>query len=311
MRRLSFAVVCLAWLPLVARAEESLSPSLVTAVKAATVFVKFKSPDIAGSGSGFVVETAGNTAFIVTNRHVVEPKAAEIVIERRPTQPRRTRGTTRGGFPVQPVPTPGFPIQPVPTPGLPSQRREDDTPSYSYTPRIVVHEYKNVDVTVVFRSGAKDEESVHGELAAVDPEEDLAIVKAGGVKQMPKPIDYLHEPELSETMPIYTFGFPLGDELATGKRSPAITVGKGSVSSLRMDDDGNLALVQIDAALNHGNSGGPVVDASGRLVGVAVARIADSTQHQPGDPFAERLPLVAGPPGQGRRSRQFAKRTTP
>ena len=94
---------------------------------------------------------------------------------------------------------------------------------------------------------------------------------------MPKPIDYLHESKLSETMPIYTFGFPLGDELATSKRSPAITVGKGSISSLRMDDDGNLAVVQIDAALNHGNSGGPVVNTQGRLVGVAVARIADST----------------------------------
>ncbi len=232
MRRLSFAVVCLAWLPVAAQAEESLSPNLVTAVKAATVFVKFKTPEIAGSGSGFVVESEGKTAYIVTNRHVVEP----IVIEWR-------RATRRG-----------------------SPR----------APRIVVHEYKNVEVEVVFQSGGREEQSVRGELVAVDPDKDLAIVKASDVKQMPKPIDYRHEPKLAETMPIYTFGFPLGDELVTSKRSPAITVGKGSVSSLRTDDDGNVAVVQIDAALNHGNSGGPVVDAHGRLVGVAVARIGDS-----------------------------------
>jgi S1-C subfamily serine protease len=269
MRALTFTVVCLAWLPATARAEESLSPNMVTAIKAATVFVKIKTPEIAGSGSGFIIKTENDTAYIVTNRHVIEPKEVEVVIERRPAAPRASgRGSRRGGIP-------GFPVMPtpIPVPGFPGQPRSEERPRTTYVPRIVVHEYKNVDVTVVFRSGTTDEESVHGQLVAIDPDEDLAIVKARGVKQMPKPIGYLQEPKLAETMPIYTFGFPLGDELATSKRSPAITVGKGTVSSLRTDDDGNLAFVQLDAALNHGNSGGPVVDAQGRLVGVAVARI--------------------------------------
>ncbi len=170
MRRLSFAVVCLAWLPVAAQAEESLSPNLVTAVKAATVFVKIRTPDIAGSGSGFVVESEGNTAYIVTNCHVVEP----IVIRRRPAAP---RGSPRA-------------------------------------PRIVVRESENIEVTVVFQSGGKEEESVRSELVAVDLDEDLAIVKASGVKQMPKPIDYRHEPKLAETMPVYSFGFPFGRFLA-------------------------------------------------------------------------------------------------
>ena len=106
MRRLSIAVVCLAWLPLAAQAQESLSPSLVTAVKAATVFVKIKSPEIAGSGSGFVVETNGDTAYIVTNRHVVEPKAAEIVIERRPTRPVELAGQHGAASQIPARPTP-------------------------------------------------------------------------------------------------------------------------------------------------------------------------------------------------------------
>ena len=270
MRCLAFAVVGLAWLPIAAQAEESLSPDMVSAIKAATVFVKIKTPEIAGSGSGFVVKTDEDTVYVVTNRHVIEPKAAEVVIERRSAVPRSGRGSRRGGLPGLPrLPTP------IPVPGSPGQPRGDDHARYSYTPRIVIREFKNVDVTVVFRSGSTQEESVHGELVAIDPDEDLAIVKASGVKRIPKPISYLHESKLTETMPIYTFGFPLGEELATSKRSPAITVGKGSVSSLRMDDDGNLAVVQLDAALNHGNSGGPVVDSQGRLVGVAVARIEE------------------------------------
>src|SRR5262249_39881448 len=55
------------------------------------------------------------------------------------------------------------------------------------------------------------------------------------------------------------------------KGSPAITVGTATVSSLRNGDDGELAAIQIDGNLNPGNSGGPVVDSKGRLVGVAVA----------------------------------------
>ncbi len=71
------------------------------------------------------------------------------------------------------------------------------------------------------------------------------------------------------------FGFPFGKALSTTKGNPAVTVGKASVSSLRTGPDGGLAYVQIDGNLNPGNSGGPVVDAKGRLVGVAVATIKD------------------------------------
>jgi hypothetical protein len=45
---------------------------------------------------------------------------------------------------------------------------------------------------------------------------------------------------------------------------------------MRLNDAGELAMVQIDGDLNPGNSGGPVVDPQGRLVGVSVARIRDS-----------------------------------
>src|SRR5262249_48773361 len=64
----------------------------------------------------------------------------------------------------------------------------------------------------------------------------------------------------------------LGDALSVGKGNPAVTVSKGSVSSLRNDDDGELKLIQIDAAVNPGNSGGPVVDTKGRLLGGGVSR---------------------------------------
>lgn len=126
-------------------------------------------------------------------------------------------------------------------------------------------------VTAVFDSGTKAEQSLKAEVVAADPECDLAILRIAGAKGVAAPIDLAGAPKLSETMGIYSFGYPFGQALAVGKGNPAITVGKGSVSSLRNNDAGELALVQIDGALNPGNSGGPVVDAKGRLVGVAVS----------------------------------------
>jgi S1-C subfamily serine protease len=130
-------------------------------------------------------------------------------------------------------------------------------------------------VTVVFDSGQKGERVVAAEIAAIDPEEDLAVLRVPAFPNPPKPIAYSNAPRLAETMPVYSFGFPFGDALATGKGSPAITVGKASISSLRNGDDGGLEVIQIDGNLNPGNSGGPVVDARGQLVGVAMATIRD------------------------------------
>ncbi|QJW97206.1 S1C family serine protease [Frigoriglobus tundricola] len=134
---------------------------------------------------------------------------------------------------------------------------------------------KAATITVVFDSGTKAERSYTALIAATDAERDLAILRVAGVKDPPRPIAYSDPPKLVETMPLYSFGFPFGKALSTTKGFPAITVGKASVSSLRNGPDGELSMVQIDGNLNPGNSGGPVVDTKGRLVGVAVATIRD------------------------------------
>jgi hypothetical protein len=72
-------------------------------------------------------------------------------------------------------------------------------------------------------------------------------------------------------MPVYILGFPFGQQVTFRKGSPEITIGKGSISAIRRDDRDQVAYVQIDGeTFNPGNSGGPVVDSKGRLVGVAV-----------------------------------------
>jgi len=131
-------------------------------------------------------------------------------------------------------------------------------------------------VVLVFNSGNLKEKLVNAEIVASDPVRDLAILKVVGFKDLPTPIGIDPKVELLETMTVYAFGYPFGGALATGKLNPAISVSKGTISSLRNDDQGNIRLVQIDADINPGNSGGAVVDEKGNLIGVAVSKIDKS-----------------------------------
>ena len=136
-------------------------------------------------------------------------------------------------------------------------------------------ELKKVTVTVTFHSGTAEERTFPAEVVASDPLNDLAILRITGANTLAKPLDISVKGELYETQPLFVFGFPLGSNLGGG-RNPAITVGKGSVSSMRRNKQNNLMLVQLQGDINPGNSGGPVVDDTGRFLGVVVAKILGS-----------------------------------
>lgn len=71
------------------------------------------------------------------------------------------------------------------------------------------------------------------------------------------------DPKLLEE--IITAGFPLGRNV-----SSSIKTSKGSVTSLAGYGD-NYSEFQMDASINQGNSGGPIMNHEGEVVGVAVA----------------------------------------
>ncbi len=68
---------------------------------------------------------------------------------------------------------------------------------------------------------------------------------------------------------VIAIGFPLVDQLPESA-NPTVTL--GIVSAKRA------GLLQTDAAVNPGNSGGPLLNASGRVVGVVVSRLEDDRQ---------------------------------
>ena len=99
-------------------------------------------------------------------------------------------------------------------------------------------------------------------LLAVDKMNDLAIL------EIKKNVDTYYmvaneDPELLENVIIA--GFPLGKNV-----SSAIKTSKGSITALAGYGD-NYSEFQTDAALNSGNSGGPIMNEDGEVVGVAVA----------------------------------------
>lgn len=129
-------------------------------------------------------------------------------------------------------------------------------------------------IEVVFDSGQPHERVVKGEVVAADPERDLAILKVSHVKSLPEPIPLEAPGKLIETMPVLVCGFPFGNSLRTSRKHAAITISNSTISSVRLNDAGQVAEVQLSAsAMNPGNSGGPVLTMDGKLVGVGAAGI--------------------------------------
>src|SRR5262249_54720842 len=78
--------------------------------------------------------------------------------------------------------------------------------------------------------------------------------------------------DLTETTPVTAFGFPFGQALAAKDELPSISVSSGQITSLRRKK-GELQMIQIDASLNPGNSGGPLLNDQGRVIGIVMAGI--------------------------------------
>lgn len=128
------------------------------------------------------------------------------------------------------------------------------------------HLITNNHVIKGFENRAKifyDNEEVKLKFIACDEQLDLALLKANVKNE-----DFIEVADkvVKKMQNIVAAGYPLGKHL-----SDDLKFTSGIVSSLKGPGN-NSAIMQIDAALNPGNSGGPIVDKEkGHLTGVAVA----------------------------------------
>jgi TPR repeat protein len=102
-------------------------------------------------------------------------------------------------------------------------------------------------------------------VAAFDERNDLALLRSS-VTAEELPV-FRTGPNARLGEPIVVAGFPLGDVLSGG-----LNITTGSVSALAGPRN-NSAMLQITAPIQAGNSGGPVLDQSGQVVGIVVSKL--------------------------------------
>ena len=149
-------------------------------------------------------------------------------------------------------------------------------------------------IRAVFHSGTESQFECPAKVVFVHPDHDLALLQcqlgdrsvhwlATNTEQPPK-----------EQSPLVFAGFPLGHKLSVDQKSaPSVSIRSGNVSGFRKDRDFRLQWIDLDSGAIGGNSGGPVVDQNGSLIGVLTRAKAEFSQCIPAGYVREALGLKA------------------
>jgi S1-C subfamily serine protease len=152
-----------------------------------------------------------------------------------------------------------------------------DKQGHILTNNHVIEDASKIQVTL---PGGK--EPYEGELIGTDEENDIAVIKINAPPEELHPVPIGSSDNLRVGQRVYTLGNPFGLEN---------TLTTGIVSNLnrtlpsRRSGREMRSIIQTDAAMNPGNSGGPLLDTSGRMIGMNVA-IATKTGQSAGLGFA-------------------------
>lgn len=126
---------------------------------------------------------------------------------------------------------------------------------------------KAESIKIILSTGEEHSAEVIGK----DSKTDLAVIKAEA-ETVFSPATFSH----SSSLRLGDFVFAIGNAL--GKYQGSVTMGIVSALSRDVSVNGEgMKMLQTDAALNSGNSGGGLFDSSGNLVGIVAAKDADES----------------------------------
>ena len=150
-----------------------------------------------------------------------------------------------------------------------------DTQGHIITNYHVIEEAREVGVTLY------DGKTYDATVIGADPINDVAVIKIDAPKEVLSPVEFGDSSNLKVGIRVFAIGNPFGLER---------TMTTGIISSINrsLQIRGNRtikSIIQIDAAVNPGNSGGPLLDSHGRLIGLNTA-IASNTGQSAGVGFA-------------------------
>ena len=123
-------------------------------------------------------------------------------------------------------------------------------------------------ITVTFWNGKTD--SAH--LVGSDPSTDTAVIKVDAPASMLHPIELANSSAVQVGDGVVAIGSPFGLE-------ETVTTGIVSALHRQMTSPNNFTIddsIQTDAAINHGNSGGPLLNTQGKVIGITSQIESDS-----------------------------------
>jgi S1-C subfamily serine protease len=114
------------------------------------------------------------------------------------------------------------------------------------------------------RVGFSDGASYPATIVGTDPSTDIAVVRVKAPASALHPLSFESSPGLEVGDPVYAIGNPFGLDRT-------MTAGIVSAVAREIEAPNGLTIpraIQTDAPINHGNSGGPLLDRFGRVVGI-------------------------------------------
>jgi serine protease Do len=146
-----------------------------------------------------------------------------------------------------------------------------DPAGYIVTNQHVVERAADLKIHVT----AHDGKTYRAHYIAGDDKTDLAFIKIDAQSDFPFiNLDDISPNLLGQTVMVVGNAVGYGSSISRGVLSAV-------KRDITVDETDYKGLVQTDAAINPGNSGGPVIDLSGRLVGIASAKMAFTPQGVP------------------------------
>ncbi len=142
-----------------------------------------------------------------------------------------------------------------------------DTQGHVVTNFHVIQSSLNPNQALKLRVTLADRSSYEATLIGISPDHDLAVLSINAPKSKLKPIKIGSSHDLEVGQTVYAIGNPFGQSLS-------LTQGIISALDREIHSPSNAIIngvVQTDAALNPGNSGGPLLDKDSRLIGVNTA----------------------------------------
>jgi serine protease Do len=123
-------------------------------------------------------------------------------------------------------------------------------------------------ISIQFADGrVVDAERIDGQTFVADPYTDIAVIKVGAENAaFPARRATGIQPQQGDR--VFVFGSPFGFKFSM---SEGIISGLGRDPQSAAEANGFTNFIQTDAAVNPGNSGGPLVDIKGRVIGMNVA----------------------------------------